>query len=221
MERIPEPELMEGEEQALAYAQADFTEPHSRFIALFQETFGRSGIQGYVLDLGCGPGDISFRFARAYPECVVHGVDGSAAMLDCGKRLLGDAPALEGRVVFINGILPEAVLPRERYDVIISNSLLHHLKDPLVLWDAVKRYAAQGIPIFIMDLKRPATPEEARAIVETYSREEPEVLKKDFYHSLLASYTIEEIREQLIPAGLGHLDVRAVSDRHVLVSGRK
>ena len=39
MERIPEPELMEDEAQARAYAEANFAEPHSHFIELLQAVF--------------------------------------------------------------------------------------------------------------------------------------------------------------------------------------
>ncbi len=34
MKRIPEPELMDGAEQASAYAEADFSEPHDHFMIL-------------------------------------------------------------------------------------------------------------------------------------------------------------------------------------------
>ena len=52
MKRIPEPELMLEEEQARAYAQADFEEPHNRFIELFGQLFPEASPE-YVLDLGC------------------------------------------------------------------------------------------------------------------------------------------------------------------------
>ena len=51
-----------------------------------------------------------------------------------------------------------------------------------------------------------------------YSRDEPEVLRRDFYNSLLAAYRPEEVREQLDRAGLKRLRVEAVSDRHWLVA---
>ena len=35
MERIPEPDLMSEQEQARAYAEADFSEPHENFVDLF------------------------------------------------------------------------------------------------------------------------------------------------------------------------------------------
>ncbi|KAB2832391.1 MAG: class I SAM-dependent methyltransferase, partial [Candidatus Dadabacteria bacterium] len=81
MKRIPEPELMEDPEQALAYGRADFEEPHSNFIKLLLVSCPLHGGIGAVLDLGCGTGDITFRVARAFPEAVVDAVDGSEAML--------------------------------------------------------------------------------------------------------------------------------------------
>ena len=67
MRRILEPELMEDEAQAAAYAGADFEKPHSRFVELFQESFACLNITGAVIDLGCGPGDIMFRIAGRQP----------------------------------------------------------------------------------------------------------------------------------------------------------
>ncbi|MEW6001629.1 MAG: class I SAM-dependent methyltransferase [Nitrospirota bacterium] len=220
MKRIPEPEeLMDDEEQAIAYAGADFEEPHSRFITLFKETFGSSSISGYVLDIGCGPGDITFRFARAYPNCIVHGVDGAEAMLSRARKILENSTDLKDRVKLFHGILPDALLRREKYDIIISNSLLHHLHNPQILWDAVKLYAAPQAPVFIMDLKRPESPDEARQLVETYSGKEPEILKRDFFNSLLAAFEVVEVKEQLEIAGLSHFTVTVVSDRHMVISG--
>ena len=55
-------------------------------------------------------------------------------------------------------------------------------------------------------------------MVETWSGTEPEVLKLDFFHSLCAAYTVEEVREQLLRAGL-ELEVEKITDRHLVVSG--
>jgi hypothetical protein len=71
-----------------------------------------------------------------------------------------------------------------------------------------------------MDLKRPASMAEAARLRDTYSEGAPEQLRHDFYNSLLAAFEPEEIRLQLIDEGLGNLEVRSVSDRHVIISGR-
>jgi hypothetical protein len=61
---------------------------------------------------------------------------------------------------------------------------------------------------------------DAWRIVEQYSSREPEVLKRDFFNSLCAAFTPDEVRGQLAAAGLEVLRVQTVSDRHLTVSGR-
>jgi len=209
---------MDELEQARAYAEADFSQPNEHFVALFEEQFPGSRA-GTLLDLGCGPGDIALRLARRNPGLQVDGLDGSRPMLDFGEARLHNEPHLAARVRFMQGILPGAQLPRDRYDAVVSNSLLHHLHDPLVLWRAVLRHGAPGAAVFVMDLYRPDSAAAAAAIVETYAGGEPEVLKRDFYNSLCAAFDPTEAREQLAGCGLGMLDIRAVSDRHMVVAG--
>lgn len=218
MQRIPEPELMDEAQQARAYAAADFEAPHNQFVELFRKRFPGLTLNGPVLDLGCGPGDISLRIARAFPACQVDGVDGAPAMLAEGERAVR-AAGLEARVRLLLGYLPGASLPRERYTAVISNSLLHHLADPDVLWREVRTRAAARAPIFVMDLMRPPTPAAALALVEQHAAGEPEILRRDFHQSLLAAYEPQEVREQLHAAGLETLQVEVVSDRHLIIYG--
>lgn len=176
-------------------------------------------MEGAVLDLGCGPGDIIFRFVHAYPRCVVHGVDGAAAMLAHGRHRL-EREGLGERARLIEGYLPGAALPLDAYDAVISNSLLHHMRDPIVLWDTVKQFGKSGAPVFIMDLLRPTDRQQAQALVDEYAAGEPDVLRHDFFHSLLAAYRVDEVTEQLRVAGLDSLNIEQISDRHLLVHGR-
>jgi SAM-dependent methyltransferase len=219
MQRIPEPELMDEFEQARAYAEADFSEPNQRFVQLFEAEFPAL-TSGHVVDLGCGPGDIAVGLARRHAGLHVDGVDGARAMLDFAEARLRAEPALASRVRFVQAVLPEAALPRGRYDAVVSNSLLHHLHDPGVLWRAVRSLGAPGAAVLVMDLYRPDTPGAARKIVETYAGEEPELLKRDFFNSLCAAFDPAELHMQLLDCGLGALQVRTVSDRHLMVAGR-
>lgn len=218
MHRTPEPELMLDPEQARAYAEADFAVPHSRFVALFREDYPGLEVNGPVLDLGCGPGDVAMRFARAFPDAQVDGIDGAPAMLAEGERLLAGS-GVESRVRLVQACLPDDSPPRRSYRGVISNSLLHHLHDPSVLWEAVVRYTEPGGFVFIMDLMRPDSPETAEAMVAEYAAGEPGVLQRDFFRSLLAAFRVDEVRQQLARAGLADLTARPVSDRHLVVSG--
>jgi len=216
MKRVLEPELMEDEAQVKAYAEADFEIPHSQFMERLKAFVNEPDFSGTALDLGCGPGDISFRFARAYPLARVQAVDGSAAMINYAKLLIADA--LKPRISFIQGLLPFVSLPQANYGIIFSNSLLHHLPDPMVLWQVVKKYAAPGTRIVVMDLLRPASVDEARAMVQAYAADEPDILKRDFYQSLLAAFRMEEIAGQIAQADLD-LKIEQISDRHVFITG--
>ncbi len=219
MHRVPEPELMDDPAQALAYAQADFSEPHGMFIDKFGDLFPNENIAGNVLDLGCGPADISIRFARAFPRCQIDGVDGAACMLAQGK-LAVKKEKLTNRVQLIKGVLPAARLPHSQYEVIISNSLLHHLHKPEVLWECVKNYAVEDTIVFIMDLMRPDSEATVKMLVNTYAGAEPLILQRDFYNSLCAAFTPDEVRAQLKQADLTQLRIKTISDRHFIVFGR-
>ncbi len=218
MNRIPEPELMLDDAQARAYASADFDEPHRRFLDLLRDKLPTLAAGGMALDLGCGPGDVTLRFARAFPQWSIDAVDGSAAMLALARKAVAGSD-LASRVVFHEAVLPVRSLPRESYDFVFCNSLLHHLAEPATLWSSVARSLRPGGLVFVMDLMRPACPEAAQALVEQHASGEPAVLRSDFHNSLLAAFRPAEVREQLELASLGQLEIEVVSDRHFIVWG--
>jgi SAM-dependent methyltransferase len=219
MKRIVEPELMSDAGQAQAYAAADFESAHRIYPRLFAKKFRRHLKQALALDLGCGPCDVTIRFAWANPGWTFHAVDGSTAMLEYGRAAVARA-RLSRRIKLIHGFIPGAPIPEKAYDVILSSSFLHHLHDPSALWKTVRRCAKPGTIVFVPDLRRPATRARARTFVEKYSGTEPEVLKRDFFNSLLAAFTPAEVRRQLKRAGLDGLKVEVISDRHLVVFGK-
>jgi len=218
MQRVPEVEVMADPRQALAYARADFSEPHNRFVELFRERIGEAP-GASVLDLGCGPGDICRRFARAFPDCRIHGVDASSPMLALARSDTRAAQLLS-RIDFFQAYLPHAELPRQAYDIILSNSLLHHLREPGTLWDSIVRFGRPGTRVFVMDLMRPDSAQRALELVDLYAVGEPEVLRQDFRNSLCAAYEPGEVADQLVCRGLLGLTLEPVSDRHFIVWGR-
>ncbi|TAL09613.1 MAG: class I SAM-dependent methyltransferase [Nitrospirae bacterium] len=217
MQRVLEPELMDDPEQSRAYAKADFEEENRGFVERFLECFPDIKA-GHVLDLGCGPADIPIRLARALPECRVTGVDGSAPMIALGVEAVR-AAGLADRIALRCERIQETVLA-ERADAVISNSLLHHVPNALQFWYAVRQLAKPGAAVLVMDLLRPDSPEAAQAIVDRYAAAEPAILRRDFYNSLLAAFTDDEVAAQLTEMNLSRLLIDVPDDRHWIVGGR-
>lgn len=210
---------MDDGEQALAYAQADFSEANGLFVNLL-ERLSPGPLGGYLLDLGCGPADIPLALARRHPGLHIDAVDGAQAMLDLARRKIDADAEASRRINLICEYLPCTALPEQAYQLVISNSLLHHLADPAVMWQAVSRCAQPGARVLIMDLARPASELAVDALLETYAIDAPEVLRRDFRNSLFAAYRVDEVANQLRAAGLHTLAVSVVSDRHLAVIGR-
>ena len=107
------------------------------------------------------------------------------------ERIERDAD-LARRIRLIEGYIPNAPIPEESYDVILSSSLLHHLPDPQALWSTVRQYAKRGTLVFGVDLFRPPSLAKAQTLTEKYTAFEPDALRRDFFNSLLAAFTIRK-----------------------------
>jgi ubiquinone/menaquinone biosynthesis C-methylase UbiE len=215
MERVLEPELMDDERQSVAYAKADFSASNQFFVDSLLRDFPAHLRR--ALDIGCGPGDVVLRLARAAPDVHVTAIDGSAPMIALARDAVR-AAGLDGRITLVQGYLPGVLLESTGFDAVLSKDLLHHLPDPAVLWKEITRLGRPGAAVYVMDLVRPVTPEAARRIVDDVAAREDPILREDFYNSLCAAFTLDEVRGQLIDAGLA-LRVAQVSGRHMLVKG--
>ena len=215
MQRTLEPEIMDKEENVLAYAKADFSSVNQKFVDDLIRKYPHIKI---ILDLGCGPADIPIRLAQSLPKVHITAIDASKKMIESAKDAVTKAK-LNNHITLIQAYLPELPFKPKTFDAVISNSILHHLPNPVVLWEEIKKLGKSGGVVFVMDLLRPASPKKAKEIVEQYSGNEHPVLKEDFYNSLLAAFTLDEIKEQLKKANLTNLNAEVISDRHWLVSG--
>ena len=231
MQRSVEPELMDDPLQVQAYAQADFRATDQALVDRLVELLGESlgdGPGPRLVDLGCGPGNISFRLAERFPQTSVLGLDGAAAMLEVAQkelaqRVLG-CPGLADRLRFAQVLLGPETLPYGGFTAVVSNSLLHHLHDPQALWRHLRPLAAPGAAIYIKDLRRPATPEAALALQQLHLASAPAVLQRDYLASLHAAFEPTEVEAQLrvagLPVGEHGLRVAALDDRYLEVWGR-
>ncbi len=220
MDRVTEKEVMDDDAGVKAYAYADFSQAHNLFIDVFQDKFQdiRASFNDVVLELGCGSCDITRRFAQAYPDTGFHAVDASITMLQYAKKL-NEKVGITKRVKLIETSLPNIDVPQKKYHAIISNSVLHHLHDPNVLWGTIKKYAKPYAHIFVMDLIRPVDEQTVQFLSNENTKNEPDILKQDFENSLRAAFTLKEVEQQLDEMDLGKLKVEKISDYHMIIYG--
>jgi ubiquinone/menaquinone biosynthesis C-methylase UbiE len=215
MKRVPEPELMDDEQQSIAYAQADFSTSNQLFVDSLVRDF--PGHLGAIVDIGCGPADVVIRLAKAAPQARITALDGSAPMLALARTAV-DAAGVADRLSLLHARIPGPPPASQSFDVVLSKDLLHHLPDPMVLWSEVMRLGRPGAAIYVMDLMRPDSEEAARAMVKEGAGSEHPILQRDFYQSLLAAFTMDEVRAQVAAAGLD-LTVALIGVRHMLIKG--
>jgi trans-aconitate 2-methyltransferase len=223
MQRLCEPELMDDQEQARLYAEADFSASDGALLERILACAGRRGLGDRVVDLGCGPGNISFLLAERCPQVELLGLDGATTMLAIAERRRQASPQRWPRLRFRQQRLPldgAAAALVGRFSAIVSNSLLHHLHDPAGLWSSVRLLAAAGALVHIHDLRRPQDPQALEALVRRHAASAPALLQRDYRASLQAAFRPSEVEEQLAAAGLQGLAVKAVDDRYLEVSGR-
>lgn len=220
MKRVPEPELMNDPEQVSAYAGRDMDNACWLFVQCFHKYFPELVPDGAILDLGCGPAAIPLRLARIFPNCEIHGVDGALHMLAYGRQAV-QREGREQQVQLFHGILPDRLrIPRSRYGVIVSNSFLHHLADPMILWNALRDYSLPNAAILVLDLLRPTSKKQSRLVVDKYLPDAPLILRQDMMHSLCAAYTLEEVASQLHKTNLsGNLCLSKVTPFQFAVYG--
>jgi ubiquinone/menaquinone biosynthesis C-methylase UbiE len=177
--RIPEPELMLGEDQCEFYNQEFADDPS--MLEEFLETYNRYvGItKGSVVDLGSGTGHFVIALCKMYPELSVTCYEASTAMIEIAKRNITQA-GLENQ---INLIQDDFVNAQGQYDLVIANRVLHHVNDTARFWNLINRLSTNA---FVCDLGRPST---------------LEFLNCDFsidaVNSLKSAYTLEEVQEQI------------------------
>jgi hypothetical protein len=89
----------------------------------------------------------------------------------------------------------------------------------LQFWQKLRQLVKPGAPVLVMDLLRPDSPDAAQAIVDQYAASEADILRRDFYNSLLAAFTEDEIGSQLARMNLTRLLIDIPDDRHWVVGG--
>ena len=204
---------MEQKEQAYAYANADFSNSNELFLEKLFE-FCSITDETEILDVGCGDGEIPIKIYKKTKSKITV-LDGSSVMLDELSKKMSANNIDDIRV--IQRRYEDTHLKEKSFDILISNSVLHHVKSPKQFWEKSFNLVRQQGQIVLMDLFRPSNEHELLTILDKYGGDNP-VLLNDFENSLRAAYTPHEVEGQLSSFPSISSSVKAISDRHFFVT---
>ena len=229
MERIPEPELMLEKQQVISYDEADFSEGEVNLINQINYYLLRKNIslgeKDLIVDLGCGPGNISEKLANKWPNTEVIGIDGSKEMIlraEYNKSISNNQKKLKNlRYVCsdIKDIKSNNILFKKRISLLVSNSLIHHITNLEDFFNTIGSLSSNITVNFHKDLKRPLDEKSALELKVQCSKINNEILANDYYASLRASYTFKELKNFTLENNLSSLDVFEEGDNYLIVYG--
>jgi len=151
-----------------------------------------------VLDFGCGPGQIPIMLAKRWPLMRILGVDAGPNMIEqAGRDTTAAGVRVEYAVVRL-GPQGDSRLPymEGEFDIVLCNSVLHHLDDPLGTLDELARLAKPEGAVLIRDLLRPPAPAYALH-VRIFGRHYSGEMRRLYKASVHAAYTTAELRSML------------------------
>ena len=165
MNREPEPELMLEKEQVIAYDKGDFSVSEDDFVSFISDFLIEHNVDlregDLVVDLGCGPGNITKKLALKWPHISLLGIDGSDEMILRAKQNLiitGEENSLANinyLCADIKNIQLSDITFLGDIKLLVSNSLIHHLKNINDFFDCIKKLSTLKTINFHKDLKRP------------------------------------------------------------------
>jgi ubiquinone/menaquinone biosynthesis C-methylase UbiE len=103
----------------------------------------------------------------------------------------------------------------------MSNSIVHHIPEPLAVLKEAWRVLAPGGRIFIRDLLRPEDDATVQRLVDTYTEGATAHQRQMFDDSLRAALRLDEICQLVHTVGSSPDLVLQSSDRHWTWSARK
>jgi ubiquinone/menaquinone biosynthesis C-methylase UbiE len=210
MQRVTEPEVMDSPQEAIEYDAMDFLEVNTAFAELALEL---GPPQGLVLDAGTGTARIPILMCQRCPQWWIIGIDLAQSMLDVGQKNL-EQSGLQQQIQLELVDAKQLPYPDEHFDMVVSNSLIHHLPNPLPFLCELKRVLKPKGAILLRDLLRPDSQQSLDAIVERVAADCNAHQTQLFRDSLHAAFTLDEVNELMQQAGLEGVTVYQSSDRH-------
>jgi ubiquinone/menaquinone biosynthesis C-methylase UbiE len=208
--RTLEPEVMDTPEEARDYDAMDHAQVNQVFVSDFLSHWHGANP---ILDVGTGTAQIPIELCRQAPAAEVVGVDLAQHMLRLGHDNVRQA-GLEDRIRLQLCDAKGLPFPDQTFAAVVSNSIVHHIPQPISVLTEMTRVVKPGGVLFVRDLLRPATEADVRQLVDTYAAGANAHQRQMFADSLHAALTLAEIRLLIATLGFAPEKVRQTTDRH-------
>ena len=233
LDRILEPEVMDSAAEASDYDAMDHSGVNRVFVddllkVLSAERGVRSADCGMetetphselriphldILDLGTGTALIPIELCKRFAECRVMAADAAVSMLELARYNV-EVNSLIERIELAHVDAKQLPFADAMFDVVMSNSIVHHIPEPIhVLREAVRVTKPGGL-LFFRDLLRPGNLDELHHLVATYTAGANEHQQRMFAESLHAALSLAEIRGLVSSLGFAAENVQQTTDRH-------
>lgn len=217
--RVLEPEVMDTPEEAHDYDAMDHTEVNRRFATDFLAVWG--GCADSVLDVGTGTAQIPIELcSRCQFAGMITAIDLADHMLAVARQNVERA-GFDGRIHIEKADAKGFRFPDREFEGVISNSIIHHIPEPIGCLTEMHRVCDVGGLLFVRDLLRPADDATVRKLVDTYAGDATAHQRKMFDDSLRAALTLAEVRELVGRLGYAPETVQQTSDRHWTWTARR
>jgi ubiquinone/menaquinone biosynthesis C-methylase UbiE len=173
-----------------------------------------------ILDVGTGTALIPIELCRRRAGCRVMAADAAVSMLELARYNV-EVAGLVSRIELAHVDAKRLPFQDGLFDVVMSNSIVHHIPQPVhVLREAVRVVRLGGL-LFFRDLLRPEDGGQLAALVQAYAGNATASQQKMFAESLHAALSLAEIRELVVSLDFAAETVSQTSDRHWTWSARR
>lgn len=211
LNRVLEVELMDTEADARDYDQMDHSAVNAKFAADFLSVWSKPA--GVVLDVGTGTALIPIELCRRASGFRVRAIDAAEHMLKLARSNIARAGLMD-RIAVELVDAKKSNHEEKSFDAVVSNSIVHHIPEPLAVLVEMVRACKPGGTIFVRDLARPLDLAILRGLVDKYAAGANEHQRQLFADSLHAALTVEEVRDLIGGLGFSPETVAMTSDRH-------
>jgi ubiquinone/menaquinone biosynthesis C-methylase UbiE len=198
--RVLEPEVMDAPDEARDYDEMDHSAVNRAFAADFFSAFPR--FENPVIDVGTGTAQIPI------------------VAVDLAEEMLAIAHRNIERSGFADRIAAERVngrdlsYPNGSFGAAVSNSIIHHIPNPIECFREMVRVCRPGGSLFVRDLLRPDSTAELDRLVNLHAAGANLHQRALFANSLHAALTLDEVRAIAGELGFALDAVRQTTDRH-------